>query len=102
VTSKVGPFLDRGSHTGLSLLTSLRFSGLNEGATVIDLRANLPVRDEDRIGVAKMTRHTPRELVTPGALLRAGTTLEWEWVRVEEVINDEVLFTRVMSAAPRS
>lgn len=66
---------------------------------MIDLRADLT--GSDRVGVARIAKRSCRELITPGALVQAGTTTAWEWVRVEAVVDEEVLFTRVMPSAPR-
>jgi hypothetical protein len=67
--------------------------------SMIDLRAMLDPSSTDRVGCVSMSPRTDRNIVSPGALVRAGTRMYSEWVRVEAIEGEWVLYTRVMPAA---
>lgn len=53
----------------------------------IDLRTDLNREDDDGLGWAKIA-DGDREIVRPGAVVRAGTESFWSWVRVTAVDDD--------------
>ena len=64
-----------------------------------DIRTDLSTRNAHEPCIAAVTARTDRDLVVPGALVRAGTRMLWEWVRVEAIDDTHVVFTRVMPSA---
>jgi hypothetical protein len=69
---------------------------------MLHLRVALSPSSRDRVGCVAMSPRTDREIVVPGALVRAGTHMYAEWVRVESIAEGWVQFTRVVPCAPAS
>jgi hypothetical protein len=61
----------------------------------IDLPADLNVEDDQGRNIARLSDAVTPEMVTPGAVLVAGTPRAWSWAVVEAVEDGSVYFRQV-------
>ncbi|MGH9083133.1 MAG: hypothetical protein ACRDWN_07295 [Acidimicrobiales bacterium] len=65
----------------------------------LDLRADLNNEDDTGLNWALLSKAVDPDAVKPGAVLRAGTSRSWSWVRIVAVDDDGQVHFRQISGA---